>query len=100
MPSSSGPWTARSPTPSGLVLGVFLQAVNALAVAGIGIGFQRVLPVGVRRLALGHLVLRVVEAVVIIGLGAWMLATESLVDYEPGLHRSQGRCSTPRRSRQ
>lgn len=69
-----------------LRLGVALQAFNALAVAGIGIGFQRVLPVGVRRLALGHLVLRLVEAAVIIGLGAWMITTESLIDYEPVIY--------------
>ena len=69
-----------------LRLGVSLQALNALAVAGIGIGFQRVLPFGVRRLALGHLVLRVVEAVVIIGLGAWMITMASLVDHEPVIY--------------
>ena len=66
-----------------LRLGVALQALNAFAVAGLGVAFVRVLPRHVRRLALGHLALRVVEAVVIIGLGGWMIATESIVDYEP-----------------
>ena len=70
----------------GLLLGVALQTVNALAVAGLGLAFLRVLPVDVRRLALGHLALRIVEAVVIIGLGGWMIATESLVDYEPVIY--------------
>ena len=73
-----------------LELGVVLQALNALAVAGIGIGFLRLLPTGVRRLALGHLVLRIVEAVVIIGLGAWMTTTRSLVDYEPVIYLFTG----------
>lgn len=67
----------------GLTLGVALQALNAVAVAGLGVAFLRVLPSHVRRLALGHLVLRIVEAVVIVGIGGWMVATESLVDYEP-----------------
>lgn len=70
----------------GLRLGVALQTVNALAVAGLGIAFRRVLPVDVRPLALGHLALRVAEAVVIVGLGGWMIATESLVDYEPVIY--------------
>lgn len=71
---------------AGLRLGVALQAVNALAVAGLGIAFLRVLPVDVRRLALGHLALRIAEAAVIIALGGWMIATESLVDYEPVIY--------------
>lgn len=71
---------------AGLLLGVALQTVNALTVAGLGIVFLRVLPNGVRRLALGHLALRFAEAVVIIGLGGWMIATESLVDYEPVIY--------------
>lgn len=70
----------------GLMRGVALQALNAVAVAGLGVAFLRVLPTHVRRLALGHLALRVVEAVVIIGIGGWMIATESLVDYEPVIY--------------
>lgn len=70
----------------GLLLGVALQALNALAVAGLGVCFLRVLPKTVRGLALGHLALRIVEAAVVIGMGAWMIATKSLVDYEPVIY--------------
>lgn len=70
----------------GLLLGVALQTVNALAVAGLGVAFLRVLPGRVRRLALGHLALRIVEALVVVGIGGWMIATETLVDYEPVIY--------------
>lgn len=69
-----------------LRLGIALQAVNAFAVAGLGVAFLRVLPDSARRLAGGHLALRIVEAVVIIGIGGSMLATETLVDYEPVIY--------------
>lgn len=72
--------------PRGLRLGVALQAVNAAAVAGLGVAFLRVVPDGARGLARGHLVLRLVEAVVIVGIGAWMIVTETLVDYEPVIY--------------
>lgn len=81
----------------GLTLGVALQALNAVAVAGLGVAFLRVLPSHVRRLALGHLVLRIVEAVVIVGIGGWMIATESLVDYEPVVYVFTGSAGPPDR---
>lgn len=72
--------------PGALRLGVALQVVNAVAVAGLGVAFFRVLPDRVRRLALGHLALRIAEAIVIVGIGGFMLATETLVDYEPVIY--------------
>ena len=66
-----------------LRLGIALLAVNAFAVAGLGVAFLRMLPDSARSFAHGHLALRIVEAVVIIGIGQLMLATETLVDYEP-----------------
>lgn len=66
-----------------LTLGVVLQAVNAIAVAGIGWGFLRVLRPFHRGWAAGHLAVRVLECLVIIGIGAYMLSEHRLVDYEP-----------------
>lgn len=73
-----------------LRLGVALQAINALAVTGLGVAFLRVLPDEARRLARGHLTLRVVEALVIVGIGGFMVATETLVDYEPIIYLFTG----------
>lgn len=66
-----------------LALGVALQAINAFAVVAIGWGFVRVLRRYHRGLAHGHLAVRVLECLVIIGLGAYMLTEHSLVNYEP-----------------
>lgn len=70
----------------GLGLGVALQAVNAAAIVGLGVAFLRVVPDGARGLARAHLALRIVEAVVIVGIGAAMITTETLVDYEPVIY--------------
>lgn len=74
----------------GLRLGVAMQAVNAAAVVGLGVAVLRALPDRVSRLARGHLMLRIVEAVVIVGLGGTMLVTETLVDYEPVIYLFTG----------
>lgn len=66
-----------------LTLGVALQAVDALAVAAIGAAFVGVLARFNRKLAYGHFAFRVVESLVILGIGAYMLIQESLVNYEP-----------------
>ncbi len=73
-----------------LTAGVSLQAINALAVVGIGAGFVPVLSPFHRGLAVGHLTVRVLECLVIIGIGAHMLAEHSLVNYEPIIYLFTG----------
>lgn len=70
----------------GLRVGVAFQAVNAVAIVGLGVAFLRVVPDSARGLARGHLTLRIVEALVIVGIGASMVTTETLVDYEPVIY--------------
>lgn len=66
-----------------LTLGVVLQAINAVAVAAIGAAFVPVLRPFHRRLAYGHLAVRILEGLVIVGIGIYMLIEHDLVDYEP-----------------
>lgn len=76
--------------PGRLTLGVAFQAINALAVAAIGAGFVRVLRPFHRRLASGHFVVRVLECLVILGIGASMVAEQRLLDYEPVIYLFTG----------
>lgn len=66
-----------------LTLGVALQAIDAVAVAAIGAAFVGVLGRFHRGLAYGHFAVRVLECLVILGIGVYMLVQHSLVNYEP-----------------
>lgn len=65
-----------------LAAGVGLQAVCALAVTGLGVALLRPLARFHRALAYGHLAFRALEGVVILAIGAYMLVTTQLVNYE------------------
>lgn len=66
-----------------LIVGVALQALCAIAGAGIGIALFDVLSRSSRGLATGYLAFRCLEAVAIIAIGVSVLATTSLVaNYE------------------
>jgi Domain of unknown function (DUF4386) len=69
-----------------LTLGVTLQAINAFTVAAIGAAFVPVLSHSHRGLAYGHLAVRILECLVILGIGAYMLADHTLVNYEPVIY--------------
>ncbi len=73
-----------------LTLGVLLQAIDALAIIAIGAAFARVLAGSNPRLAYGHLAMRILEGLVILGIGAYMLAEQSLVNYEPVIYLFTG----------
>ncbi|MBW3606036.1 MAG: DUF4386 domain-containing protein [Actinobacteria bacterium] len=76
--STSGA-TATGP----LAVGVSLQALCAIAGAGIGLALLQVLSRYSQRLATGYLAFRCLEGVAIIALGGSVLATRSLVpNYE------------------
>ena len=62
-----------------LAVGVALQAVCALACAGIGLVLLKVLSRHSTALANGYLAFRCIEAVVIIAIGIRMLSTQTLV---------------------
>lgn len=66
-----------------LAPGVALQTINALAVAALGVAFVPVLRPFHRGLAYGHLAVRTLECLVIVGIGGYMLAAHNLVNYEP-----------------
>ncbi|ADB74691.1 DUF4386 domain-containing protein [Geodermatophilus obscurus] len=75
----STPTTGRS----SLTSGVALQAVCALANAGIGLALLGVLSRHGKGLARGYLLVRCLEAVTILAIGVYILATTSLVaNYE------------------
>ncbi len=66
-----------------LTVGVALQAVCALANAGIGLALLEVLSRHDKGLARGYLVVRCLEAATILAIGGYILATTSLVaNYE------------------
>ncbi len=68
---------------SSLTGGVALQAVCALANAGIGLALLEVLSRHDKGLARGYLLVRCLEAVTILAIGVYILATTSLVaNYE------------------
>lgn len=74
----------RSPVDSGqLALGVALQTINALAVVAIGAAFLIVLSPFQRGLAYGHFFVRILECLVIVGIGLYVLTQRNLVNYEP-----------------
>lgn len=62
-----------------LPVGVALQALCALAGAGIGVALFGVLSRSSRRLATGYLAFRCLEGLAILAIGAYVLATTSLV---------------------
>jgi len=75
--------TPGAPAPGPLAAGVGLQALCAVAGAGIGFALLRVLSRYSHGLAKGYLAFRCLECVVIIAIGAYVLATKSLVpNYE------------------
>ncbi len=69
-----------------LAVGVVFITACAVAGAGIGAAMLKVLGPIQRRLAYGYLTFRVLEGVAIIALGAYMLATGNLVNYEPAIY--------------
>lgn len=69
-----------------LTLGIALHAICAVAGAAIGAALLKVLGRFHRSLAYGYFTLRTLEGVVILGAGAYMLATTSLVNYEPVIY--------------
>lgn len=78
---------ARGAVDSGrLTLGLTLQAIDALAVAAIGAAFVPVLRRSHRGLAYGHFAVRVLECLVILGIGVYGLVERDLVNYEPVIY--------------
>ncbi len=74
---------AGTPATGSLAAGVALQALCALAGAGIGFALLKVLSRYSRGLAKGYLAFRFLEAAAIIAIGAYVLATQSRVpNYE------------------
>lgn len=73
-----------------LALGVAMQAVCAVAVVGIGAGLRQVLATYHRGLANGQFAVRILEGVVIISTGVYMLATTDAVNYEPVIYLFTG----------
>lgn len=69
-----------------LSAGVTLHAVCALAGAAIGAALVNVLVGFDRRLAYGYFAFRSLEGVVIVAAGIYMLATHTLVNYEPVIY--------------
>lgn len=67
-----------------------MQAVCAVAVVGIGAGLRRVLAAYHRGLAFGQFAVRILEGVVIVAIGAYMLATANAVAYEPIIYLFTG----------
>lgn len=71
---------------SHLALGVALHAACAVAGAAIGGALVKVLVGFDRRLAYGYFAFRSLEGVIIVAAGAYMLATQTLVNYEPVIY--------------
>jgi hypothetical protein len=68
-------------TPASLEVGVLLQGYTGLAVAGIGLAMLPLLMPYHLHLARAYFVLRVLECVAIIGVGAYMLLTQRQVQH-------------------
>lgn len=80
----------EAPDTSQLALGVLLQAGCAVAVTAIGAALLRVLGRFHRRLAFAHFAVRALEGLVIVAMGAFMLTTKTLINYEPIIYAFTG----------
>lgn len=69
-----------------LTVGAVLISLCAIAVAFIGVAAYRVLRRREPGLALGYLILRILEGVVIVALAGYMVATSEFISYEAAIY--------------